>query len=533
MVSVVLHAQETDPNSSQLQLDDEYAIQSIQSYWACRGDYPEDGLISFSEGDWIPDFDDPEISELDQIDFTEWLKANDPDNAEWLTEHIAFWLDDGMIGDNLGDPEIFIDELKKIIKDYWDYTGNAPHDGWITYEEGWAAPSHGDADWVLLDVDKLENWLRQHPLYSQETEQIMAIVREKKAAPVRLKIEDLVGLNELKKLDDLIAKHKKSLEELETRYRTQRAFEEYYQRHGLPFTPRNGDITQAFYTNKKWALTNSISFYRNKKSKMDYQKMLGENGVYELSKGDRKEVYYYLKNKSVIKGKTIVFLVAKEKGVPRERVINDYFPLSMKYGNSLLDAINYANDKLLDEKKINVSQLFVFHDDKYVIDPPLTGEWLMEGLPEASEIDVAWQTSKMLDKQTASITQSVSWNSFPIVYTDRPLRYGEMRIAIGSAPIKANGMPLDHIWALVKRQPTIFYPGRGGNLLAHEMGHTIGYLPKNEDRFGGGLDIYHHKENSNLMYPSSKAGQTPDLIWAKLFLGEVENELWANDFNRK
>ncbi|MFP6901359.1 MAG: hypothetical protein VCA36_10475 [Opitutales bacterium] len=82
MVSVVLHAQETDPNSSQLQLDDEYAIQSIQSYWAYRGDYPEDGLISFSEGDWIPDFDDPEISELDQIDFTEWLKANDPDNAE-------------------------------------------------------------------------------------------------------------------------------------------------------------------------------------------------------------------------------------------------------------------------------------------------------------------------------------------------------------------------------------------------------------------------------------------------------------------
>ncbi|MFP6901357.1 MAG: hypothetical protein VCA36_10465 [Opitutales bacterium] len=94
MVSVILHAQESDPNSSQLQLDDEYAIQSIQSYWAFRGDVPEDGLITIPEGDWIPDFNDPEWAELDFNGYQSWVETNDPDNAELVVETVGYWMEE-------------------------------------------------------------------------------------------------------------------------------------------------------------------------------------------------------------------------------------------------------------------------------------------------------------------------------------------------------------------------------------------------------------------------------------------------------
>lgn len=110
-MTATLNAQETEP-ASQLDQDNADAIQSIQAYWQYRGDYPENSLITIPEGDWIPDANDPDFAELDFMDYFAWLEANDPDNAEWLTEYITFWLDDGMDGDNAGDFGITVAKLK-------------------------------------------------------------------------------------------------------------------------------------------------------------------------------------------------------------------------------------------------------------------------------------------------------------------------------------------------------------------------------------------------------------------------------------
>ncbi|MBC8325564.1 MAG: hypothetical protein H8E27_08060 [Verrucomicrobia subdivision 3 bacterium] len=59
-------------------------LETLHGYWQFVGEAPEDGEISFPEGDWIPDLEDPDWTNIDFEDYFNWLYNEYPEDVSSL-----------------------------------------------------------------------------------------------------------------------------------------------------------------------------------------------------------------------------------------------------------------------------------------------------------------------------------------------------------------------------------------------------------------------------------------------------------------
>jgi hypothetical protein len=69
-------------------------LETLHGYWQFVGEAPDDGEISIIEGDWVPDLDDPDWTNLDFGNYFNWLFDEHPEEVSRIDQTVQTWLEE-------------------------------------------------------------------------------------------------------------------------------------------------------------------------------------------------------------------------------------------------------------------------------------------------------------------------------------------------------------------------------------------------------------------------------------------------------